>query len=104
MGEKNLMIDNPSQIKVPNAEVPAEDLKKGVWINRESVKERKQTLEELFSSFPAARANAMALVKSQQGDGWSNYESRSALLEKNAEHAPENRSLSERVRGLLGRI
>ncbi len=75
----------------------------GALVQRENKEERKGMLQRLFGRFGETSAQAKDLVGKHVSEAWTPYESRSALLQKNAEHAPRATSLTDNVRRLLGR-
>lgn len=87
---------------VPNAH-PDIHREYGAKVEHESNQNRNGMIEKLFASYSAAKAQTKAQTSALHSSEWSNYESRSALMQKNAEHAPKTASLTDRVRALFGR-
>lgn len=101
--EENGMVPGENPI-VPNADpAPEKDYRFGQMVRENTHQDRQGTLEKLFSSYRAAKAQTAAQVKGQTSEAARGFESSSALLQKNAEHAPRAASLTDRIRGLLGR-
>lgn len=98
--ETNGMVPGENPV-VPKADPAISQAYSGV--EHESNTNRNGMIEKLFASYSAARAQTKAQTSALHSSEWSNYESRSALMQKNAEHAPKTASLTDRVRALFGR-
>ncbi len=96
--EKNEMVSGENPV-VPNS-IPHEE--HGVLLSRERAGQS-GIINRLFSNYRSAKAQAKAEIKSLHSREWDGYESRSLLMQKNAEHAPKSVSLTDQVRSLLGR-
>lgn len=72
-------------------------------VEQEREKDRPEMLKRLFGGMSQASSKAKSDVNQLTDPAWRPYESHSALLQKNAAHAPTSPSLTSRVRSLLGR-
>jgi hypothetical protein len=64
---------------------------------------RGSLLGKLFSGYTAAKAQTRAQAAATHSAEWGDYESRAALMQKNAANAPKTSSLTDTVRSLFGR-
>lgn len=61
-----------------------------------------ETLKKLFESYGAAKTQTHAEAAVTHSKEWDGYESRAALLQKNAAYMPEQTTLTDKVRSLFG--
>ena len=75
----------------------------GANVKREGGEDRQGMIAKLFSSYQSAKAQTKAEAAALHSPEWAGYESRSALMQKNAAFAPKSPSLTDQVRSLVGR-
>jgi hypothetical protein len=83
-------------------QVSKDNLQFGAAVVHEDKAEREDMLKELFTGFSEAQKKTKAEVAATTGgEGWSGYESRAPLLQKQSADATS--TLTERVSTLFGR-
>lgn len=97
--EENPMVPGENPVVPNQSGKPSHE--HDVNLVREETGARSSVLAKLFSGYQAAKSRTRSETRATHA--WKNYESRSSMMQKNAEHAPKSPSLTDKVRSLFGR-